>query len=126
MPTWAFIDSSGADLDFPGENVAVQRGNAGMQIAQEFAFYRVDERDDNRDWNDDGDRGDLVLFRTNINTGASRFLGTSSDVIGPALEVGDDARGIVGGVQIADESMARRDFNDDGDENDFVVRFLKF
>ena len=121
VPTWAFIDSSGADLDF-----AVQRGNAGMQIAQEFAFYRVDERDDNRDWNDDGDRGDLVLFRTNINTGASRFLGTSSDVIGPALEVGDDARGIVGGVQIADESMARRDFNDDGDENDFVVRFLKF
>lgn len=125
IPTWAFIDSSDEDLDFPGENIAAEASNAGMVLAEGFVFYRVNEADDNRDWNNDGDRGDSILFRTHVTRGSSTNIGTLNALNRPAIETGPIEVGIFGGVYIANEGMADKDYNKDDDKNDYVIRYFK-
>lgn len=124
IPTWALLDGND-DLDFPGENVAATSGNAGMRLYRRNVYYRVDESDDNRDWNRDGDRGDSVLFRTNIQNGSSDFVDTLNDLDRPSVVLGDAEFNIFGGAYVVNEGMADKDLNKDGDRNDYVIRYFK-
>lgn len=125
IPTWALLDDGDDDLDFPGENVAAMAGNAGMRLHRRYVYYRVDEADDNRDWNRDGDRGDAVLFRTQIQNGSSDFVDTLNDLDRPSVVLGATEFEIFGGAYIVNEGMADKDLNKDGDRNDYVVRYFK-
>ncbi len=125
IPIWAFIDDSEADLDLPGESLAVEQRNAGIVTAEGSVFFRGNEGDDNTDWNGDGDERDSVLFSATIEEGGStRFISTLNRIERPAVETGPRAAGIVGGVFITNEAMAEEDLNRDGDRNDWVVRFF--
>jgi hypothetical protein len=126
VPKWAAFDASGGDLDFPGESVAARAENAGMVISGNVAFFRVDEHDDNRDWNDDGDKTDQALLRTEIDTGDGRYIGILNDLDRPAVVLRTGDSRVVGAAFIADEAMARKDFDDDGDKSDLVVRYFEF
>jgi len=126
VPAFGVFDEEEDDIDFLGENIAVARGNAGIVIAGGFAFYRVDEEDDDRDWNRDGDENDMVLFRTNLENGSSDLMGTLNNLDRPAIAVSPAEVGVFGGAFLANEAMAREDLNRDGDTNDWAVQFFRF
>lgn len=113
---------SPTDLDFPGPPVASMPGNAGIVIANGFAFFRVDEADDDRDWNGDGDKFDSLLFRTNPATlQNTNALAVLNDLPRAAVEAG----GTIGVAFVASEPMAGIDFNGDGDSADYVLRWFR-
>jgi len=120
LPVWADFES-GPTLDFDGMGYAADKGNAGIQIAGNFAFFRVSETDDNRDYNADGQINDVVLFRNPLTTCGPVPMATSSLVAGQAI-VTD---GTVGAAFLSSESQAGEDFNGDGDETDLVVRYFR-
>jgi hypothetical protein len=121
LPTFARFQSA-LDLDFPGPTVATMPANAGIVIANDFGFFRVDEADDDRDWNGDGDMTDSLLFRTNPQTMQNtNALAILNDLPRPAVESG----GTIGAACIANESMAGVDFNGDGDQADLVLRWFR-
>ncbi|TDJ73666.1 MAG: hypothetical protein E2O39_05320 [Planctomycetota bacterium] len=110
--------------------VALLPDNAGMLIARNHGYYRVDESDDSRDWNEDGDMNDIVLFRTHLSTGNSKYMS-------PVIE-DFQGRGVIfvdlmddsprGGAMIADEASQGTngvDYNGDGDKNDLVIRYFE-
>jgi hypothetical protein len=122
IPVFARFDPAD-DLDFPGPAIAVDADNAGVVVANGTALFRVDEAADNFDWNDDGDKTDRVLFRSDVaSSGATFFIGTLNNLTRPAV-VADPLN--VGAAFLADEAAAGADLNLDGDQNDFVVRFLR-
>lgn len=127
VPTFVRFDPGAAnDLDFPGPAVAVSAANAGIVIGNGSAFYRVDENADNRNWNGDNDKNDKVLFRTNANTiDGTIFISTLNNLNRPAVEVGRTSASTIGAAFIADESQQNSDFNNDGDTNDFVLRWIR-
>ena len=122
IPSFARFDPID-DLDFPGPPVAGRAKNAGIALTDnDIGLYRVDENADSRDWNGDGDKEDMVLFRTTVSTlQNSNFLGVLNDLPRPAAEVG----GKNGAAYLADEAMAGADFNADGDKEDLVVRWFR-
>ncbi len=126
FPTFLTFNRSETDLEVRPTPIAIHADNGGIVIFDDYGFYRVDERADNRDWNDDGDLGDMVLFRTNLNTGTRSYLSVLNAVSRPAVARSD----LPGDEQtiafVVSESMADRDFNDDGDKNDWVVRHSRF
>jgi hypothetical protein len=127
LPT--FPDFSGAStLTYPGVAIAVKASNAGMVIGREVAFYRVDEAADSRDWNNDGDETDMILFRTSLSQGAS--VGMSVIEPGPLstrLAVELDEIGTPNGAAfLADEGSSGMDFDGDGDTTDLVLRYFVY
>ncbi len=119
-PSFAFFDSTG-DLDFPGPPIAIDSGNAGIVIAGQVALYRVDEAEDNRDWNGDTLKNDFVLFRTTVATlQNSNFLGTLSNLPRPAAESSS-----VGSAYLSDEAMAGADLNGDNQVGGLVLRWFR-
>ena len=122
IPVFARFDPLD-DLDFPGPPIAGRANNAGIVLSDnDIAFYRVDENADARDWNGDGDKQDLVLFRTTVSTlQNSNFLGTLNNLQRPAVELG----GTIGAAYFADEAMSETDFNNDGDQSDVVLRWFR-
>lgn len=121
LPTFARFQSP-LDLDFPGPPVATMPGNPGIVIANGFGFFRVDEADDDRDWNGDGDKTDSLLFRLDpVTLTNTNVLSILNDLPRPAVEVG----GTIGAAYIASEPMAGIDFNGDGDTADFVLRWFR-
>jgi hypothetical protein len=120
-PSFAHFASTD-NLDFPGPPVATDIGNAGIVLANEFGFYRVDEAADNRDWNTDTDKTDFVLFRTTVsNLQGSSFLGVLNDLPIPAVF----NSGTIGAAFVSNEAMAGTDFNNDGDMTDLVLRWFR-
>ena len=121
-PTIARFDSGAPnDLDFPGAAIATDADNAGIAIANGFAFFRVDEAADNRDWNGGG-KTHFVLFRTTANTlQQTSYIATLNSLSRPAVEAG----GSIGAAFLCDESADNKDLNKDGDKNDFVVRWFR-
>jgi hypothetical protein len=120
-PSFALFEPAD-DLDFPGPPIAIDSGNAGIEIAAGVGFYRVDEAEDNRDWNGDGVKDDFVLFRTTVLTlQNSEVLGVLNALPRPALE----SSGSVGAAYLADEGMANVDYNGDTDTADFVLRWFR-
>jgi hypothetical protein len=124
VPVFSRFDPNDADdFDFPGPAVAVDADNAGIAISNNIAYYRVDEAADNFDWNKDGDKLDRVLFRTTVSTlGDNYYLSPIADIPTPAV-VADSFN--VAGAFLGEESSARVDLNGDGDQNDFVVRWMR-
>jgi hypothetical protein len=122
IPTFSRFDPID-DFDFPGPPVAGRANNTGIALSDnDVAFYRVDENADARDWNGDGDKQDLVLFRTTVSTlQNSNFLGVLNNLQRPAAELG----GTVGAAYLADEAMAEVDYNEDGDQADLVLRWFR-
>lgn len=120
LPVWADFES-GPTLDFDGMGYAVDKANAGIQLSGSYAFFRVSETDDNRDYNADGQINDVVLFRNPLTTCGPVPMATSSLVAGQAI-VTD---GSVGAAFLSSESQAGEDFNGDGDETDLVVRYFR-
>lgn len=121
-PTFARFDPANAsDFDFAGPAVACNKANPGMAIANGVAFYRVDEADDNRDWNGDGFKNDQVLFRTSLSNNFSKYVGVLNTLAGPAIV----NIGTIGAAYLADEVMANVDFNGDGQIAGFTVRWMR-
>jgi hypothetical protein len=117
LPVWTDFES-GPTLDFDGMGYAVDKMNAGIVIASGFAFFRVSEGDDNRDYDDDP-ADNVVLFRNPLTTCNPVFMGTASIVPGPVIHTdrGTSAAFLSTGI----------DFNGDGDAHDEpVVRYFRF
>jgi len=123
---------NGPDIVLPFFRVALTPSNAGMTIVDDVLFYRVDEGNDSRDWNGDGDTADTYLFRTSVdgpfesnsNFGYSKSMSVLSTDVRPAIEYQSDGGVVIGGALIADEAMEGEDFNGDGDTSDLVVRYF--
>jgi hypothetical protein len=120
LPVWADFES-GPTLDFDGMGYAVDKTNAGIQVSGNFAFFRVSETDDNRDYNSDGQINDVVLFRNPLTTCGPVPMATSSLVAGQAITTD----GVTGAAFLSSETQAGEDFNGDGDETDLVVRWFR-
>lgn len=121
LPVWADFQS-GPTLDFDGVGYAVDLGNAGIEIAGDFAFFRVSEAADNRDYNNDGQKNDVVLFRNPLLACDPVPMATSSLVPGQVITT-DRQRGA---AFLSSETQAGVDFNLDGDMTDLVVRYFTF
>jgi hypothetical protein len=132
VPTFADMIGSPARLTFPGVAIAVQPDNAGIVIAREFAFYRVEEADDSRNWNTvgDADEADYILFRTSLQQGTSAAMGVLNGTTpSPAIVVNRDEASPFGAAFIADEQLqgpGGDDLNQDGDSADLVLSFFRF
>lgn len=116
------------DLDFPGPPVATTVGNSMMVAGRTGrVVYQVEESDDRKDWNGDGDTSDTVLVRTLINSpGSTSFVITiaDDDGNGPVMHVVQVVTGDGGVGFAAIEAPANTDFNFDGDRSDFVIRWV--
>jgi hypothetical protein len=121
LPVWADFEA-GPTLDFDGVGYSVDLANAGIEIAVGFAFFRVSEAADGRDYNGDGQMNDVVLFRNPLLACDPVPMATSSLVPGQVVTT-DGQRGA---AFLSSESQAGIDFNDDGDATDLVVRFFAF
>lgn len=128
VPT--FADFTGPNtLSFPGVAIACDAANAGIVIGKSIGFYRVNEAQDSRDWNEDGDETDWVLFRTSLSTATSAQMGALNNLtIGgqttPAIYF-DTVGTPQGAAYILDESLVGSDVNGDGTVN-FVLRYFRF
>jgi hypothetical protein len=87
-------------------------------------FFRLSEAGDDRDYNNNGTKTDFVLTRNPLgSTGCSpTALGTLHSLVGSAL-ISDNVRG---GVFFTEEADALVDVNKDGDQTDFVLRWMRF
>lgn len=125
VPTFSQITGSPENMQFPGVAIAVDSSNAGIVFVRGLGFYRVDEAEDSRDWNADGDETDFVLFGISLTTAIGAVIGTSSSIPGRlAIEVNPDESPPQIAAYLASEALqgaAGTDLNGDGDTNDLVV-----
>jgi len=128
VPSWALFDPGNpSDFDFPGPAVAVASpgdtvpGVPGTILANSYALYRVSEAADNRDWTSDGQKDDFVMFRTDINTNFSAYIGLTNNLAGPVAF----NSGTLGAAYLADEAMAGADLNGDGRLDGFIVSWFR-
>ena len=122
VPSYALFDPGNPnDFDFPGPAVAIQANNAGIVLANSYALYRVDEAADNRDWTGDGQMNDFVMFRTDINSGFSAYIGLTNSLSGPVAF----NSGTLGAAYLADEAMAGVDLNGDGRLDGWIVTWFR-
>lgn len=113
MATFAQFAGSPVRLTFPGYAAAVQRTNAGITFQNGWAYFRVSEAADRRDWNSDGMENDFVLLRSRLSDGLSQYIYDLNSIPGsPAVQPGLMS-GASGGTFIVDESLAG-DVNADG------------
>ncbi len=112
MPTFAQFTGAPVRMAFPGYTAAVQKTNAGIVFQNGWAFYRISEAEDDRDWNGDGASNEFVMLRSRIADGLSQFIVTLNSLPIPAVRP-DLITGAAGGVFLVDEMMAG-DVNGDG------------
>src|SRR4029079_4533701 len=96
---------NGATLTFPGIGVAADPTNSGIVIAHGYVFYRVKEQDDNFDWNQDGDKLDEILLRTQLTQSLTAAQATLSPIAGPAVIYNRFEASPACGAFITQESM---------------------
>ncbi len=130
LPVFARFDPTDADgdMDFVGPPVTMALNNPGLAMVNGFALFMVDEAADNRDWNADGTRNDIVLVRTNLSNPTlvnTLFLTTirnnSNGFFNPQMT----SDGQVGMAFRHDESNVALDLNADGDTTDRVIRWVR-
>jgi hypothetical protein len=86
VPTFGVFN--GSNMIFPGVAVAVEKNNAGIAAVNNYGFFRVDEASDNRDWDGDGDKADVVLMRVSFTQSTTAVMGTVIPGLpGPAIPV---------------------------------------
>lgn len=126
VPT--FPDFIGGHLSFRGVAIAVDDDNAGVEVVRGFLFYRVDEDEDDRDWNADVDETDFVLRTTSLSSSASATVGTLNAIAGrSSLEYNRDETPAAAAF-VTDESMvgiAGTDVNLDG-RIGLIVQYIRF
>jgi hypothetical protein len=96
-------------------------------VAGPFGFYRVSEASDNRDWTNDGQLNDRVLFRSSFTQGTTAGNGISCAVNRPSIEFDQESGSPLAAAFITDESMqtvSGFDINGDGDKTDLVLQFF--
>jgi hypothetical protein len=124
VPTFAAFN--GSNLVFPGVAVACEQTNAGIVASNNFGFFRVDEAADNRDWNGDGDKTDIVLMRVSFTQSTTAVMGTLvPGLMRPAIETNFEG-GQNGGAFIFNEATlgpGGTDVNGDGTKHPFVAYF---
>lgn len=123
LPIWADLPSApgfGRVLDFDGVGYAIDAADAGLVVARGFAFFRVNEAADSRDYNNDGVANDFVLFRNPLTACTPVPMATSSNVDGPVIFTD----GVRGAAFLSSEAQAGLDFNGDGDQVDLVIRYF--
>jgi len=124
VPTFGAFN--GSNLVFPGVAVATQQTNAGIIAVNNFGFFRVDEAADNRDWNGDGDKTDIVLMRVSFAQSTTEVMGTLVPALaGPVIPI---QFGVTqnGGAFVYNESTqgsSGTDVNGDGAIHPFVAWF---
>lgn len=126
IPTFATFSQS--RLVFPGITVAVDNDAAGIVIANGWGLYRINEVEDSRDRNQDGDETDMILQRTNLTTGTSSGMSVTTQSTGNVIEVarfGGKACAAVLALE-ASQGSTGSDFNQDGDRTDVVLRWFRF
>lgn len=112
VATFAQFTGSPQRLAFPGYAAAVQKQNAGITFQNGWAFFRVSEAEDSRDWNSDGTPDDFVMLRSRLADGLSQYIVELNNNPGPAVEPGL-MTGATGGTFLINEMMAG-DINGDG------------
>ena len=129
---------SGPGMHFLVMPYATPPDNPGIVLAGDELFYRVSEANDSQDWNGDGDKADLVLFRTDLATdedsgahsaGKSSYMGVANDLPRAVIDVDSAAASPLAGAVISSEDGAGKkgtDYDGDGDKDDFVVRWFRF
>ncbi len=115
---------SGSRLAFPGVPRAVQKTNAGIDVINDWAFYRVSEQEDGRDWTGDNDANDMVVFATNIVTAQTLLLGPLNLFPRRAVESEPDGSGITAAFIVSEASAG--DLNGNTNATDHLVRFFRF
>lgn len=132
VPTFGVADPlESGDIDFPGPPVAVVADEPGIVIGGPIALFRVSEPFDDRDWNRDGNKSDVVLLAARLDDlERVRFVATLMNNPGdgspPLLVTAGGNTGAIGAAFVASEAGENRDFNADGDSDDFVVRWFRF
>lgn len=132
VPAFAVADPlDSGDIDFPGPPVAAVVDEPGITIGGDVALFRASEIFDDRDWNRDGDKRDVVLLAARLDDlERVRFVATlmNNPVDGspPLLATAGGNTGTTGAAFVASEAGENRDFNADGDRDDFVVRWFRF
>ena len=118
LPVWMDFEA-GPTLDFDGVGFATLRDNTGLVVSQAFAYFRVSELEDNRDWNEDGDLDDLVLARNPIISCDPEIIDVTVPFVGPSIFAVDFA-------QSACFFSTGIDFDGDGNANELVVRHFDY
>ena len=124
FPSFAFFTTE-PRLSFPFVRFAVDPDNAGIVLSENIAFYRVSEPDNGRQYNNDGDMLDQVLYRSSLSTGETAFMGTANSLDRPVIELAPGEVNPVGSAFLSSEPSAGVDFNNDGDMDDFVWRYFR-
>jgi hypothetical protein len=128
IPTFA-VFTTATTLAFPGVKIAVEPGNAGIVDTRGFAFYRVSESSDNRDWTGDGDKNDQIVWRTSFSQGISSINGVSNTILRPVIEFNAEEATPACAILLSDETKQGpfgTDLNLDGDRTDIVLQFFIF
>jgi hypothetical protein len=126
IPTFP-VFASASVLSFPGIRIAVDPAQPGIAITGPLAFYRVSEAADNRDWTNDGQLNDRVIFRSSFSQGTTAGNGISCAVNRPAIEFDQESGSPLAAAFITDESMqtvSGFDINGDGDATDLVLQYF--
>ena len=122
VAAWIHFEPEG--LIIPGIGFSVDEFNMGGVFAGGNLFFRMDEAADDTDYNNNGLKTEVVLTRNPVGAvGCSpKAIGTLHNLVKPAI-FSDNVRG---GVFMTDEKEALVDVNMDGDEDDFVLRWMRF
>lgn len=124
VPTFAAFN--GSNMVFPGVGVAIDAANAGIVASNNFGFFRIDEAADNRDWNGDGDKTDIVLMRVSFTQSTTVVMGTLVPGLArPAIETNFEGAQN-GGAFIFNEATfgaGGTDVNGEGSKHPFVAWF---
>jgi len=123
VPTFAHFLSDPTELGFPGFGAACDRDNAGIQVQNDWAFYRISELEDGRDWTGDGDASDFLLWRTRLGDGVTHVMSILNSVGGTPAVVAQTSTAVTGTVWITNEAQAG-DVNGDGRDDGLVVRYF--
>lgn len=119
----SFNRFEGGRLVFDVVRVAVDRDDAGLVFLGSVVLYRVSEAEDDRDWTGDGQENDFALFRTSPQ--GSVYMAPLNHVPErPAVDAEVTSAAPFGAAFVADEAMAGSDYDGDGNQNDFVVRYF--
>lgn len=133
IPTFPVFNASNV-LTFPGIKIALDVSppstvNPGIVIARGLGYYRVAESFDNRDWSNDGDKADRVLFRSSFTQGTTNTNGISSAIVRPAIEIDTESSAPACAAFLTDEALqgaGGTDINGDGDRTDIVLQYFVF
>jgi len=121
LPVWS--DFEGEKLDFDGIGYALATNNAGIVVVGGQVFFRGNENNDNRSYNDDADMADDILFRNPVASGCTAVAMSTATALDEPV-VYSDGLGLV--AFHCDEAQAGVDYNGDGDQLDFVLRGFRF